>query len=60
MEIEVKIKNKRGWPRQKGESGNKKWEDDEIFALIDAWSGIGQLFNWKHLKYHLLDEKMKS
>ena len=33
-ESEVEIKNKSCWPRQKGESGNKEWEDKEIFALI--------------------------
>ena len=33
-ESEVEIKKKRGRPRQKGESGNKEWEDDEIFALM--------------------------
>ena len=58
-ESEVKIKKKRGQPRQKGGSGNKEWEDDEIFALIDAWSGIEQLFNFKHSKYYLHDEKKK-
>ena len=31
----------------------------QIFALIDTWSGIKQLFNCKHPKYHLHDEKMK-
>ena len=56
----VEIKKKRGQPRQKQESSNKEWEDDKIFALIDTWSGIKQLFNWKHPKYHLRDEKMKS
>ena len=55
-EVEIKKKIK----RQKGESDNKEWEDNEIFALIDAWSGIEQLFNCKHPKYHLRDEKMKS
>ena len=59
MESEVEIKKKRGRPRQKGEHGNKKWEDDKIFALMDAWSGIKQLLNMKHPKYHLHDEKMK-
>ena len=49
-ESEVEIKKKRGEPRQKGESGNKEWEDDEIFVLIDAWSGIEQLFHCKHPK----------
>ena len=56
----MEIKKKRGEPRQKGESGNKEWEDDEIFVLIDAWSGIEQLFHCKHPKYHLRDENMKS
>ena len=59
-ESDVGIKKKRGRPRQKGESGNKEWEDDEIFALIDVWSGIKHLFNCKHPKYHLRDKKMKS
>ena len=58
-ESEVEIKKKRGWHRKKEESGNKEW-DDKIFALIDAWSGIEQLFNCKHLKYHLRVKKMKS
>ena len=58
-ESEVEIKRKRGQPRQKYESGNKEWEDDKIFDLIDTWSGIKQLFNCKHPKYHLHDEKMK-
>ena len=57
---EVEIKKNRGQPRQKQESGNKEWEDDKIFALIDTWSGIKQLFNCKHPKYHLRDEKMRS
>ena len=34
--------------------------NDKSFALIDIWSGIKQLFNWKHPKYDLHDEKMKS
>ena len=49
--------------RRKGADLDKKkkvaWEDDKIFALIDAWSGIKQLINCKHPKYHLRDEKMK-
>ena len=53
------IKKKRGQPRQKGESGNKEWEDDKIFVLIDAWSDIKELFNCKHLKHYLCDGKMK-
>ena len=57
--MEVEINKKRGQPREKGESGNKEWEDDEIFALIDAWFRM-ELFNCKHRKYHLRDEKMKS
>ena len=40
LESEVGIKKKKGWLRQKGESGNKEWEDDKIVALIDTWSGI--------------------
>ena len=59
-ESEVEITKKRGRPRQNGESGNKEWEDDEIFTLTGAWSGIEQLFNCKHPKYYLRDEKMKS
>ena len=47
-----------GWPRQKGESGNKEWEDDKMFALIDTWSGIKQLFDCKPPMRWL--EKMKS
>ena len=35
-ESEVEIKKKWGRPRQKGESGNKEWEDGKIFALIDT------------------------
>ena len=54
-ENEVKIKKKRGQPRQKGENANKEWQNDEGFALIVAWSSIEQLFNCKHLKYHLRD-----
>ena len=60
MESEVEVKKQRGQPRRNWKNGNKEWEDDEIFALIDAWSGIKQLFNCKHLKYHLCDQKMKS
>ena len=37
-----------------------KVEVDGIFALIDSWSGIEQLFNCKHPKYHPHDEKIKS
>ena len=55
-ESEVEIKKKRGRPVQKWESGSKEWEDDEIFALTDAWSGIEQYFNCKDPKYHLRDE----
>ena len=29
-ESEVEITKKRGWPRQKGESAIKEWEDDKI------------------------------
>ena len=39
-ESKEEIKKKRARPRQKGESGKKEWEDDENFALIDAWSDI--------------------
>ena len=59
-ESKVEITKKRGRPRQKGESGNKEWEDDEFFTLTGTWSGIEQLFNCKHPKYYLRDEKMKS
>ena len=59
-ESEVEIKKKRGQPTQKGENGNKEWGDDGMFALIDASSGTKQLFNCKHPKYHLRDEKIKS
>ena len=58
--VKWKLRKKRGRPVQKGESGNKEWEDDEIFALTDAWSGIEQYFNCKDPKYHLRDEQMKS
>ena len=40
LESEVELKKKKGRLRQKGESGNKEWEDDKIVALIDTWSGI--------------------
>ena len=40
LESEVEIKKKKDRLRQKGESGNKEWEDDKIVALIDTWSGI--------------------
>ena len=46
-------------PRQKGRVAIKV-EDDGILALIDSWSGIEQLFNCKHPKYHPHDEKIKS
>ena len=36
MESEVEVKKKRGQPRRNWKNGNKEWEDDEIFALIDA------------------------
>ena len=39
-ESKEEIKKKRARPRQKRESGKKEWEDDEIFALIDAWSDM--------------------
>ena len=57
MESEEEIRKKRGQPRQKEERGNKEWEDDKSFTLIDIWSRIEQL---KHPKYDLHDEKMKS
>ena len=44
----------------KRESGNKEWEDGKMFALRDTYSGIEQLLNCKHPKYHLRDENMKS
>ena len=54
--VKYKLRREGGWPRQKGQSGNKEWEDDKIFTLIHAWSVIEQLFYSKHLR----DEKMKS
>ena len=31
-----------------------------IFPLINAWREIGQLYNVKHAKYHLKDERTKN
>ena len=60
QEIEEEPTKKRGRPKQKGEANNKFWEDDEVFILIETWSRIDQLYNCKHPKYHLRDEKLKS
>ena len=45
--VKRKLRKKKGADlyREGKESGNKEWEDDEIFALTDAWSGIKQHFN---------------
>ena len=56
QKVKWKLRKKRGRPVQKWESGSKEWEDDEFFALTDAWSGIEQHFNCKDPKYHLRDE----
>ena len=57
----MKLKLRRKWADldKKGRLAIKV-EDDGIFALIDSWSGIEQLFNCKHPKYHPHDEKIKS
>ena len=53
------------WPRGRPKSNgtinaNKEWSDEEIFLLIDAWRKIDQLYNVKHPKYHLKDERTKN
>ena len=53
------------WPRGRPKSNgtinaNKEWSDEEIFLLIDAWREIDQLYNVKHLKYHLKEERTKN
>ena len=47
----MKLKLKTKWAEldKKGRVAIKV-EDDAIFALIDSWSGIEQLFNCKHGK----------
>ena len=41
-------------------NANKEWSDEEVFLLIDAWREINQLYNVKHPKYHLKDERTKN
>ena len=36
------------------------WSDSDIFALIDAWHSLEQLYNVKNPKYHFNDEKSKN
>ena len=51
----------RGRPKSNGTiNANKKWFDEEIFLLIDAWREKGQLFHVKHPKYHLKDKRTKN
>ena len=45
---------------KKGNVAIKNGKVMKFLPLIDAWFSIEQLFNCKHPKYHLHDEKMKS
>ena len=50
-----------GRPKSNGTiNANKEWCDEEIFLLIDGWHEIYQLYNVKHPKYHLKDERSKN
>ena len=50
-----------GRPKPNGTiNANEEWSDEEIFLLIDAWCEIEQLYNVKHSKYHLKDERTKN
>ena len=50
-----------GRPKSNGTiNANKEWSDEEIFLLIDAWREKDQLYNAKHSKYHLKDERTKN
>ena len=50
-----------GRPKSNGTiNANKEWSDEEIFLLIDAWREKDQLYNAKHSKYHLTDERTKN
>ena len=54
-------KRPRGRPKYNGTfNANKEWSDEEIFLLIDAWREIDQLYNVKHPKYHLKEERTKN
>ena len=54
-------KRPRGRPKSNGTiNANKEWSDEEIFLLIDAWREKDQLYNAKHSKYHLTDERTKN
>ena len=54
-------KRPRGRPKYNGTfNANKEWSDEEIFLLIDAWRETDQLYNVKHPKYHLKEERTKN
>ena len=54
-------KRPRGIPKSNGTiNTNKEWSDEEILLLIDAWRETDQLYNVKHPKYHLKDERTKN
>ena len=54
-------KRQHGRPKSNGTvNANKEWSDEEIFLLIDAWREIDQLYNVKHPKYHLKEERTKN
>ena len=53
-------KKQRGRPKLSDSNANREWRDDEIYHLIEAWRGLEQLYNVRHPKYHLRDERLKN
>ena len=59
QKIGAETTKKRGGPKQTGEVKNKFREDDKMFIFTETWSGLDQLYNCQHPKYHLCDEMLK-
>ena len=54
------VKKQRGRPKHSESNANKEWDDEEIYQLIEAWRNLEQLYNVRHPKYHLKDERLKN
>ena len=54
---DIKVRRR---PKQRREATSKDRKDSNVFALIENWSAVDQLFNCKYPKYHLRYEKLKS
>ena len=55
--IDIKVRRR---PKQRRKATSKNREDSNVFAVIENWSAVDQLFNCMYPKYHLRYEKLKS